>query len=116
MCVLREVGELFLDKPDEMVLAYDDVLQIISKWQPNTWGASVSSIVFTSKKAWLIIKPMKKWLDIKFYHDEEIRSDFIAKVSRFGKKHAYHIRVSRPEELNEEIFELLKMGFAYSLR
>lgn len=30
MCTQKDVGELFVGKSDEMVLAYDDILQVIS--------------------------------------------------------------------------------------
>ena len=116
MCTLKDIGELFEGKSDEMVLAYDDIVQVISRWEPCSIGASVNTIIATSKKAWLIIRPMKKELDVKFYHDEEISSKKIKKQSLWGKKYAYHIRISRPEELDEEVFRLLKLGYEYSLK
>lgn len=115
MCSQKEIGELFLDKPDDMVLAYDDLVQVISKWTPFSIGASVHSVVVTSKKAWLIIKPMKSELDVKFYHDSLLESERIKKVTKMGKRYAHHIRIRSSEELNEDIYGLLKMGFECSL-
>lgn len=116
MCSDVEIGELFMDKPDELVLAYDDIVQAVADWQPNSIGASLQSVVMSSQKAWLIIKPMKKELDLKFYFGEQLDSDRLKGVYRSGKKFAHHIRVSDPEELDAEVFRLLRMGFEYSLK
>lgn len=116
MCAEVEIGELFLDKPDELVLAYDDIVQAVADWQPNSIGASLHSVVMSSQKAWLIIKPMKKELDLKFYYGEQIESDCLKSVHRSGKKYAHHIRISQPEQLSREVFRLLRMGFEYSLQ
>ncbi|MEM8908030.1 MAG: DUF5655 domain-containing protein [Bacteroidota bacterium] len=116
MCSTIEIGTLFEDKPDELVLAYDGIVQGVSNWQPNSIGASIHTVVMTSQKAWLIIRPMKKELDVKFYYDEILESERLKRVSKFGKKYAHHLRIKDPEELDEEIFELLRMGHEYSLR
>ncbi|QCK16560.1 DUF5655 domain-containing protein [Mangrovivirga cuniculi] len=79
MCSTKGIGELFLGKSDEMVIAYDDLTNKISQWKPYSAGASTHSIVVTSKKAWLIIKPMKNELDLKFYYDEKLVSPRIKK-------------------------------------
>lgn len=115
MCSTKEIGELFENKPDDLVLAYDQLVQIVSQWEPFSAGAAVHSIVITSNQAWLIVKPMKKMLDIKFYHDSPIESERIKRITNYGKKYAHHIRIQHEDELDEEVFELLRMGFDYSL-
>tara|TARA_R110002049_G_scaffold20846_4_gene76605 strand:- start:668 stop:1000 length:333 start_codon:yes stop_codon:yes gene_type:complete len=110
------MGELFLGKPDEMVLAFDALLQTTSSWSPNSVGTATHSIVFTNSKAWLIVKPMKTVLDIKFYYHEEIPSDRFHKISNYFGKYAHHIRVSDAEQLDNEFFELIKKGYDYALK
>ena len=114
-CVNKDIGELFLDKPDDLVLAYDTLYQIVVPWQPNSVGATHKAIVFTSKKAWLIVKPMKQELDLKFYYHEPIQSDLIRRRGTMGKKHAHHIRVSNEFQITSETVALLKMGYDFSL-
>ena len=41
---------------------------------------------FTNNKAWLIVKPMSKELDVKFYYSENIHSPHIKKTTLWGKK------------------------------
>ena len=116
MCVEKDIGELFLDKPDELVLAYDAILQATESWTPNTQGASVHAIIFTSKKAWLIVKPMKSELDVKFYYSEPIASDLVKKTSKMGKKYGHHMRISEAWQVTSEMIELLRIGYKFSLK
>ncbi|MEM6261040.1 MAG: DUF5655 domain-containing protein [Bacteroidota bacterium] len=115
MCTTKDIGELFLGKPDELVLAYDDLVQGMAGWEPNSIGASIHSIVMTSKKAWLIIKPMKSQLDVKFYTDDPPISKRIKKTTSYRNKFACHIRIAHPDEIDEEVFFLLRKGFEHSL-
>lgn len=115
VCVNIDIGELFLDKPDELVLAYNTLCQMVMLWRPNSVGATTKAIVFTSKRAWLIVRPMKQELDLKFYYAEPIPSDLIKRRGMMGKKHAHHLRVKHENEINGELLQLLKMGHEFSL-
>ena len=116
ICVVKDVGELFVDYRDELVLAWDTLTQQVMQWQPNVYAASVKSIVYTSHKAWLIVKPMKSALDVKFYHSDRIESDLIHRHTIFSNKFAHHIRIKHESEINSELIGLLKIGYNYSLQ
>lgn len=74
------------------------------------------SIVFHSKRAWLIVKPIKSELDLKFYLDTELESEVFKKVTDFFGKYAHHIRIKNEQDLNKEVVDLLRIGFDYSIR
>ena len=114
-CTNIDMGELFLDKPDELVLVFDDILMGVAAWEPSTVGTAKHAIVFTSKKAWLIIKPMKQELDVKFYNDTPLESRKLKKVSASMGKYAHHIRLRSPNQVDKEVFRLLRIGFEFSL-
>ncbi|MEO1050531.1 MAG: DUF5655 domain-containing protein [Bacteroidota bacterium] len=116
MCTTKDIGELFIDKSDELVLAFDRIMTEVMVWQPNDLGASKHSVVFTNRKAWLIIKPMKNTLDVKFYHDEQIDSGLIKRYTKYPNKHAHHVRVGSEFEVTSELLELLKMGYDYAMK
>ncbi len=115
-CTTIDIGELFVGKPDDLVLAFDDILMGVAHWEPNSIGAARHSIVFTNHKAWLIVKPMKTELDVKFYHDTPIESDRFKRIKEYNNKYAHHIRIKHPNEINEAFFELLKLGYDYALQ
>ena len=116
ICVVKDVGELFLDKSDELVLAYDTLYHEIMAWQPNSSGAATHSIVFTNKRAWLIVKPMKSELDLKFYNDSLIESDQIRKTTPFGKHIGHHIRIQNEFQISNELLKLIRIGYDYGMR
>ena len=115
MCTTRDVGELFLDKSDELVLAFDAIMTTVMGWEPNYMGASIHSVVFTNRKAWLIVKPMKKELDIKFYYPERIDSDQIHRYVAYPNKIAHHLRVKEAYEIDQAVISLLRKGYDYAL-
>ncbi len=115
-CSNVDMGELFLGKPDNLVLAFDALLMEVSKWTPCSAGTAKNSIVFASKKAWLIVKPMTKELDLKFYNDEPLDSYRLKKVSASFGKYAHHIRVKSEVELDQELYAILRIGFNHSLK
>ena len=115
ICTNKEVGELFIDRSDEMVLAFDRIMTSVMLWKPNDMGASLHSVVFTNKKAWLIVKPMKHELDVKFYYREHIHSDLVKRYVKYPNKVAHHLRVSREDEITSEFIGLLSMGYTYAM-
>ncbi|HAA14806.1 MAG TPA: hypothetical protein DCE41_25200 [Cytophagales bacterium] len=115
ICVVKDVGELFVGKPDSLVLAWDALTQRVMEWQPNVYSASTKSIVYTSKKAWLIIKPMKAQLDVKFYHEEKLVSDRIKRHQNYRNKWAHHLRIHDELQVDREVLSLLRQAYDYSV-
>lgn len=86
-------------------------------WEPNFVGAAQKAVVFTNKKAWLIVKPMAKQLDVAFYTNEPLNHPAIFKSSSWGKrkKWRHQIRLSGPGELTAEMVGLLRKGFEFGM-
>lgn len=115
-CVAQDLGLLFLDKPDNLVLAFDGIMSAVLQWEPNAMGASKNAIVFTNKKAWLILRPMAKELDLKFYYDEVIPHPLVKKTAEYKGKFAHHLRIKEEIEITPELLALLRKGFEFALR
>lgn len=115
-CTTFDMGELFLGKPDALVASFDLLLQEVQDWEPMSMGAAKHSIVLTSIKAWLIVKPMKSELDLKFYNSKVLDSGRFKKVTQYNAKYAHHIRISDPMEVDRQLIDLLRIGFDYSLQ
>ncbi len=115
-CNVVDIDDLFKGKPPELLLAFDKLLVEVIDWEPCGVGAAKKAIVFSSQKAWLIVRPMSKELDLKFYYGERIENEQIKKVQMWGKKFAHHIRVNNEYQLTEEVFQLLKKGHTFSMK
>ena len=114
ICIKKDIGNLFINKSDEIVLLFDDLVTKLDKWQPNVYSACVNTIVFTNAKTWLVVKPMKTALDLKIYSNEFIDSDRIKTRSKYPNKIAYHFRISNETDLDQELLELLKIGYDFA--
>ncbi len=116
ICVNTTIDDLFEGRPDHLVLAFDRLLSLVIDWEPMSIGASKHTIVFTNQKAWLIVKPMSKELDVKFYYQEPIEKGLFKKVTHFSGKYAHHIRIREEEDITEEFLEVLRMGYDYAMQ
>lgn len=115
-CVVKDVGELLLNSPDEHVLAWDKLNEAVLRWEPNHCGASVKSIVYTSKRVWMVIKPMKQWLDVKFYHSERLEHDRIKRHSGYRSKTGHHLRIRSEADVDEEVLAWLRASWDDSVK
>lgn len=113
--MVKDVGELFVGRPDHLVLAFDAVMTAVMQWQPNTMGASKHTAIFTNKKAWLIVKPMRQTLDLKFYNHEAVDSELVKSTRPYGKKLAHHIRIAHEFEVTSPLLDLLRIGYQYAM-
>lgn len=116
MCVDKSIDDIFADVSDPLVIAFDAIFRTVMAWEPITAGASVHTVVFTNKKAWLIIRPMAKSLDVKFYYDEPIDSDAFKKITEYKGKYAHHLRITDESEVTDDILDLLRIGWDFGMK
>lgn len=114
-CMETTLDDLFMNKPDDLVLAFDAIMQLVLEWEPCTVGPAKKAVVFTSKKAWLIIRPMQKVLDLKVYFDEPLEGEIFHKIQFMLGKYAHHIRIKHEDEITEELMELLQQAHQFSI-
>lgn len=103
-------------KPDELLLIFDKLLVELIDLPEMVVAASVNTIIFTSKSTFLVVRPMSKQMDIKFYSTEQIEHPLIHKSGEYRGKYYYHIRVANVEELTADFFKLIQYGYRYSMR
>lgn len=116
MCGQYDMDALFEGKPDEFLLIFDKLLVELIDLPEMAVGASVNTIIFTSKTTFLVVRPMSKLMDIKFYTTEELQHPLLFKSGEYRGKYYYHIRVASVEELTADFFKLIQHGYRYSMR
>ena len=115
-CTTKSIDDLFEGKSEDLILAFDKVLLAIYEMGEISIGASVNTVIFTNKKAFLIVRPMAKLLDLKFYSDELLKGAKIYKAGEWGKKFFIHIRVKNDDDVDDEVINLLKKGYDFGLK
>ncbi|MBA4198526.1 MAG: hypothetical protein C0459_13340 [Chitinophaga sp.] len=113
-CAKVNIGDLFKGKDEELEFVFDKLLSEIIDWENVTVSATKNCIVFVHNKTFLIVKPMKTQLDLKFYSEKEHTNFPIIKSILWNSKFENHIRVAKLEELNERVFAFIKKSYKLS--
>lgn len=107
-CINQDIDNLFIGKPKELMFAFDKILSVVVDFENVEISATKNCVVFFKTQTFLVIKPMKKELNIKFYLSEPYNIFPICKVALCGKQHEHHIRLSTIEEVNPQLFSFIK--------
>ena len=110
-CVKISIDSLFIGKAEELVFVFDKLLSEIVDWENVAVSATQNCIVFVHNQTFLIIKPMKTALDLKFYSVTEQEEEPIFKSISYSGKFQNHIRVSKLEDLTQTVYNYIKQSY-----
>jgi hypothetical protein len=110
-CARVSLDSLFQGRPPELVLVFDKLLAEIADWDGVLVGTTPNCIVFTRRLTFLVIRPMKKELDLKFYSKVAYSEKTFSKSVASGNKFENHIRVSLLDDLQPVLFQYLRESY-----
>jgi Domain of unknown function (DUF5655) len=110
-CVKVNIDELFVGKAENIVLAFDKLLSEIVDWEEVDVSATKNCIVFVHHQTFLIIRPLKKELDLKFYSAHRIEIESILKSLPHSGKFENHLRVSNVEDITRNAIMWIKQSY-----
>jgi len=110
-CARVSLDSLFDGRPPELVLVFDKILAEVADWDGVLVGTTPNCIVFTHRLTFLIIRPMKKELDIKFYSKAAHPEKTVLKSVAIGKKFENHIRIAELDDLRPALFVYLRESY-----
>ena len=110
-CVKVDMDSLFENKAPILISIFDKLLFEIADWQNVNISATKNCVVFVKNQTFLIIRPMKKELDIKFYLPNFSDEFPIHKCVEYSGKYETHIRVSELEQISPQVFKLIKTSY-----
>ncbi|MFC4231804.1 DUF5655 domain-containing protein [Parasediminibacterium paludis] len=110
-CVKVSIDSLFEGKAEELVFVFDRLLSEIVDWDNVVVSATKNCIVFVHHQTFLIIKPMKKVLDLKFYSATHQEEDPIVKSIFYSGKYENHIRLASLDDITPTIYSHLKQSY-----
>ena len=118
-CSEKTIDEIFEGKPDNVVMAFDDVLVATADWEPNLITPARKAIMFTNKRAWMVVRPMTEVLECSFFTDSVIHSPLLHKstLDHMGKQKFRHsLRLTGPGDLSPEAVVLMRKGYDWGNR
>ena|SRR5690606_7141941 len=104
-CEKVSLDSLFEGKKEELSLVFDRILSHVILWEKVGVSTTKNCIVFVHHQTFLVIKPMKSVLNIKFYSAEEKTGFLIIKSTAASGKFENVIRISGIEELSADIIK-----------
>ena len=107
-CIKVSVDELLKDQSEELVLAFDKLLAEVSDWDGVTVSCSKNCIVFVHRQTFFVIRPMKKWLDLKFYSEKKPEGSIVTKSTQYTKRWENNIRLMTLDQLTPQVYQLIK--------
>ena len=110
-CISQDIDNLFENKPEELIYAFDKILSYTVDLGDIEISATKNCIVFFKTQSFLIVKPMKNVLNIKLYLKEPWEHYPVFKTALYGKQYEHHIRISTGEEVNEIVYSLIKKSY-----
>lgn len=110
-CGQKDLDELFEGKPEILSLLFDKILGEVYEWQGVTVSATKNCVVFVSSQTFLVIRPMKTCLNIKFYLEEHSEHPSIFKVENYNKRLEHHIRITDLEDITPVLFRFIKESY-----
>ncbi len=110
-CQRVSLDSLFEGRSPELVLAFDKILAEVADWEKVLVGVTPNCIVFTRRVDFLIIRPMKKWLDIKFYSAVALTEKPVVKSVKAGNKYENHIRIDATDDVRPGLFVYIRESY-----
>lgn len=110
-CAEVDMDDLFEDKAPELVLIFDHLLEQIVQWEEVGVSASKNCIIFIHKQTFLVVRPMKTQLDLKFFLQEHSLDHPITKCKAERQRFATHIRLKLLDELTPAVFKFIKRSY-----
>ena len=110
-CARVSLDSLFLGRPPELVLVFDKLLAEVADWEGVLVGTTPNCIVFTRRLTFLVIRPMKKELDLKFYSKVPHPEKPVLKSVTSGNKFENHIRIALLDDLRPALFIYLRESY-----
>ncbi len=113
-CAEVSIDDLFADKSDDILLVFDEILQRVSIWDDVAVSATKNCVVFVKNKTFLVLKPMTKFMEIKFHSREFIEDEDLHKCAKWGGKYEGIFRLQNTHQLSSKVFNYIKESYQIS--
>jgi hypothetical protein len=110
-CAKVSVDSLFMGKDIELSLVFDKILAEVADWEDVLVSTTPHCIVFVHRRTFLVIRPMKKFLDVKFYSETMLHGNLIVKSTGSEGKFENHVRVATADDLKPALFGYLQQSW-----
>lgn len=113
-CAQVDMDELFVGKAPEVSLCFDAVLVAVADWPDVAISATKNCVVFAKAKTFLVCKPMKSVLDVKFYTPDLCTAAFVHRSQARNSKFETTIRLRDASHFTTPMVALIQESYLMS--
>src|SRR5687767_4827514 len=99
-CMQKPLESLFVKKEAIVYTLFTQTHQKVKTWKTVQASATQNCVVYVAQSTFLIIRPMKSALDIKFYLTQPSEEFPVYKVDAWGSRYVHHIRLFDETDLD----------------
>lgn len=110
-CVKVSINSLFEGKAEELTFIFDKLLAEITEWEHVAVSATQNCIVFVHNQTFLVIRPMQKQLDLKFFSEVAPEEPPVIKSIYYSGRYSNHIRIGALDDLTNTVYSLIKKSY-----
>ena len=110
-CAMVSVDSLFEGRPAELVLVFDKILAEVADWPDVLISTTPNCVVFVHRKTFLVIRPMQKVIDVKFYSEKAINGYPVLNSLLYGRKYANNVRINAMDQLTAGILKFIHQSY-----
>ncbi|HZI01749.1 MAG TPA: DUF5655 domain-containing protein [Flavisolibacter sp.] len=110
-CIRKSIETLFERKDPVVYQLYTQVQKGIKGWKNVKWSATQNCIVYINESTFLIIKPMRTCLELKFSLSESVEAFPVYKAQQWGKRVWHLVRLYENGDVDEAVWKLLKRSY-----
>jgi len=107
-CARVDMDTLFERKEDQVIQIFDRLLEIVAQWPGVAFSATKACVVFVTNKTFLVVKPMKKALDMHFALPDAHGDEPVYKCVKYGGRWVHYIRLHEEGDLNRAVLQLIR--------
>ncbi len=113
-CKQVDIDDLFVNKPDGVILAFDKILSEVADWKDVEISATKNCVVFVRRITFLVIKPMRKCLEVKFFSDNPIDEIKLHKREKLNSKYQGIARFHNEQDIPANVINLIRHSYLIS--
>lgn len=110
-CIRKSIETLFERKDPVVRKIYSRVQKRISRWKNVESSATQNCIVYVGQTSFLIIKPMRSCLELKFSLPDTVEEFPVYKAMPWGKRVWHLVRLYEEADVDDAVWALLKRAY-----
>lgn len=110
-CIQKPLEEMFANREPSFYTLFTQVHQQLVKWKAVQASATQNCVVYVARRTFLVIRPMKSALDIKFYLDVLVDEFPVYKTESRGKRIGHYLRLFETNDIDSAVWILIKRSY-----